>query len=186
MARSLGARSITMVEAGHYDPSDRHHRREAASAFGALCDRAADHDLLVHIEPFAWSSLGRIADAMAIVTGADRPNGGLLLDLWHHVRGPDRGRLPPGFDHERVFGIQLADTLAAPWSNVRNECMNRRLLPGDGHGRLADRLAELADHGPLPPVGVEVFGEAMAGQPPVEAAATAFESMTTVFVDAGL
>ena len=63
IADRMAARSITMVETRAYDPADDRQVSKAAEVFGELCDRAALAGRLVHIEPFAWSSLGRTADA---------------------------------------------------------------------------------------------------------------------------
>lgn len=170
IARALSARSITIVETEQYNPGDADQVRAACEAFGRYCDIASDHGVLVHIEPFAWSALNATSDVAQIVGGADRQNGGVMLDLWHHERGPDAGVLAPELPLDRLFGIQLADTVAHPWPAVRDECMNQRLLPGDGHADLARQLRELAAAGPLPPLGVEVFGETLSSLDPVEAA----------------
>lgn len=158
IAVALDARSITVVETGDYDPQEPAQVRAAAKAFARHCELAAEHGLLVHIEPFAWSSLARLRDAAAIVAAADRLNGGLLVDLWHHVRGPDQGRLDSGIPAESIFAVQLADTGPEPWTSIRDECMTDRRLPGDGKADLAVLLAAVAGPGPLPPIGVEVFG----------------------------
>ncbi len=186
IARALHARSVTVVETEPYDPGDETQVTAAVEAFSTLCDAAAADDILVHIEPFSWSSLGRVTDALAIVASAGRANGGVLLDLWHHTRGPDGGKLDPGVGTESLFGIQLADTLAEPWPNVRDECMHQRLLPGDGHAALAGQLTDLAARGPLPPIGIEVFGDALSGLSPDAAARTAFEATQRVLDAAGL
>lgn len=186
IARRLGARSITVVETRDYNPADERHVAEAVDAFGELCDRAAADDVLVHIEPFAWSDLGRTADAAEIVRRAGRPNGGLLLDLWHHVRGPDHGVLDDDIDVASVFGVQLADTAKEPWANVRDECMTCRLLPGQGHADLAARLAALEERGPLPPIGVEVFGDALEALPALAAASAAYDATCAVLDAAGV
>ena len=186
IAVATSARSITIVETGAFDPSDNAQMREAVAAFGEACDVAAERGVLVHIEPFAWSSLARSADAARIVELAGRENGGLLLDLWHHVRGPDQGVLDASIPPAMLLGIQLADVAPEPWPNVRDECMEHRLLPGEGHGALAGRLADLADRGPLPPVGVEVFGAALSALGPAGAAAAARRSLESTLKAAGL
>ena len=188
IAVDLGARSITIVETSDFD---RTGIAAAAKTFGDYCDLAADHSVLVHLEPFAWSSLGRTDDAMQIAEEADRDNGGVLLDLWHHLRGPDNGALSADVPARRLFGIQLADTLADPWDNVRDECMAHRQLPGAGAGELARRLGELAALGPLPPVGIELFtaedeGSVLAGVPTEEAARLAYEALARTMTEAGL
>ena len=177
IAVALSAYSITIVETGDYDAADASQFETAVEAFAQRCIRAGEHDILVHLEPFAWSSLGRTADAAAIAEAANQPNGGVLLDLWHHVRGPDQGVLDPAISMSRILGIQLADTLAEPWTNVRDECMTSRQLPGTGHADLAARLRSLSDRGSLPPIGIEVFGEVLEGLPAEAAAATARASV---------
>ncbi len=59
---------------------------EAAEAFAGVCDRAAEHGLLVQIEFMSMSSLPTIGDAWAVVQAAGRPNGGIVLDTWHFFR----------------------------------------------------------------------------------------------------
>lgn len=186
IARALDARSITIVETGDYDPADEASVAEAAATFGARCDLAAEDGILVHLEPFSWSSLGRTADAVAIAERAGRANGGVLFDCWHHIRGPDRGHLDPTIPMSMILGIQLADTLAEPWDDVRDECMTQRQLPGQGHADLARRLASLAVRGPLPPIGIEVFGDVLAGHPPDLAARLAMDAMVETLTAAGL
>lgn len=183
-ASALRARAITVVETEPYDPADRHQVAAAVAAYGLLCDAAQRAGAVVHIEPFAWSSLARMEDVLAIVRGADRPNGGVLLDLWHHTRGPDAGVLPPELEASDLLGVQLADTAAEPWANVRDECMHHRLLPGDGTALLSRTLRELAERGPLPPVGVEVFGAALSHDEPAQAARRAFSATMAVLGDA--
>ncbi len=186
IAVALHAYSITIVETGEYEPNDAGHFAAAVSAFGRRCDLAAEHGIVVHIEPFAWSSLGRTADAVAIAEAADRSNGGVLLDLWHHVRGPDGGVLDPSIPMSRILGIQLADTIEQPWPNVRDECMTLRQLPGAGHAQLARRLKDLAARGPLPPIGVEVFGEVLDQVRPDVAASAARDALEQTMAAAGI
>ena len=61
-----------------------------AERFSAVCDRAAEHGLLVALEFLPWTGIPHASDAWDIVRMADRPNGGVLVDSWHHFRG--RGR----------------------------------------------------------------------------------------------
>ena len=61
-AAALGARSITVLETrgrrvGTDIPLD-----VVVEAFGAVCDRAADHGLLVHLEYFPWSGIAIVRD----------------------------------------------------------------------------------------------------------------------------
>src|SRR5579863_3563761 len=82
LADAVGARHAVAVGAitGDLRPS-------ATEGFAALCDRAAEHGLLVALEPQGCSSIADLATATAIVADAGRPNGGLNLDVWHQTRG---------------------------------------------------------------------------------------------------
>lgn len=186
IATATAARSITIVETRSFDANDPMAVDAAVRAFGEACDLAADQGVLVHIEPFAWSDLGSTMVAADIVSQADRRNGGLLLDLWHHVRGPDAARLDPSLPPSMLFGIQLADTVADPWPDVRDECMGHRLLPGEGSADLPRRLAELSARGPLPPIGVEVFSDALADAGAHEAARRCRVAVDETLTVAGL
>ncbi len=88
IAELLGARSINAADV----LGGRWSIGEAAVGFADLCDRAAEHGLLVHLEWLAWSKVPDLETALEIVDVADRPNGGLNIDTWHcaahrHHRG---------------------------------------------------------------------------------------------------
>jgi sugar phosphate isomerase/epimerase len=146
LAAELGARSVTVLEATGASPEPG----VAAEAFEALCERAVPLGLGVHIEPFAWSGIATLAAAHEIVARSGHTNGGILLDTWHLVRGPDRGRLDPAAVHS-VVAVQVSDPAPVPGPNLRDECMADRWLPGPVAKRI---LAQL----PAVPVEVEVFG----------------------------
>jgi sugar phosphate isomerase/epimerase len=146
LASELGARSITVLETTGIAPDPG----LAADAFGELCDRAVPFGLLVHLEPFAWSGIATLARAHEIVARAGHTNGGILLDTWHLVRGPDQGRLDPQALHS-VVAVQVSDPAPVPGPNLRDECMAERLLPGPVSRSILDQL-------PPVPVEVEVFG----------------------------
>lgn len=81
MADRFGCRYLQAI--GPYDGSID----EAGHAYGALCDRAADHGLVVGLEFLPFTNIVSAGDALRIVDVADRPNGGVCVDIWHHARG---------------------------------------------------------------------------------------------------
>jgi sugar phosphate isomerase/epimerase len=157
LAAELGARSVTVLETTGEEPE----AGVAADAFGALCDQAVPLGLGVHIEPFAWSGIATLALAHEIVARAGHTNGGILLDTWHLVRGPDAGRLDPAAI-DSVVAVQVSDPAPVPGPHLRDECMTDRWLPGPVSAAILARL------GPVP-VEVEVFG--LPGTPAVAARA---------------
>ncbi|MEY3679426.1 MAG: hypothetical protein RL547_38, partial [Actinomycetota bacterium] len=62
-------------------------RVEAARAFGTLCDRAADHGLVVGLEFVPFTDIVSAGDSWRIVEDAGRANGGVCVDVWHVERG---------------------------------------------------------------------------------------------------
>jgi sugar phosphate isomerase/epimerase len=165
----LGARSVNAADVlgGAWDVAD------AAAAFAALCDRAAERGLLVHLEWLGWSRIPDLATALEVVTLADRPNGGLNIDMWHCARtgtsAADLLRVPA----HRVLAIQIDDGPAEAEENLVDATLHRRLLPGEGAFDLRGYLGSLRTIGARAPVGVEVFSDDLHALGPDEAAGRA-------------
>lgn len=146
---------------------------DAAAGFGALCDRAAEHGLLVGLEWVpSMTVIGDATTAMRIVVDADRTNGGLCFDSWHLTRSTndlDDVRQLPG---EKIFATQWNDGTIAPQnSDYLEDCLANRAAPGDGQFALVEMVKILDAIGSTAPIGLEVCSaELWAG--PVGAAAT--------------
>jgi sugar phosphate isomerase/epimerase len=169
IADATGARSLnaTDVFGGPWSIDD------AAEAFAGLCDRAHEHNLLVHLEGLPWSQIPDVATAWEIARLADRPNGGIVVDAWHFFRaGADFDALKavPG---ERVLNIQLDDGPAEGEDNLVHATLHDRLLPGDGEFDLATLIATLRAIDAVAPIGVEVFSDELHARGPTEAARAA-------------
>ncbi|MCY4134668.1 MAG: TIM barrel protein [bacterium] len=161
-AAALGARSITVLEHSDWQPGE--HLDQAAATLAEIADQAAGHGILALIEPFAWSPLDDHRVAAEIVGRADRPNAGLLMDMWHLWRGPERGQLDTSIDPAMIKAIQVGDTGPDPVSQpppeeIAYECIHHRLMPGEGHGNIADLLADLVGRGVDAPLAIEVFSD---------------------------
>jgi sugar phosphate isomerase/epimerase len=162
VADAIGARSINVVDLG---PRRTFSVDAAAEAFAGVCDRAWEHGLLVHIEFLPWSSIPTMESAWEIVQAAGRDNGGVLLDTWHFLRSGGTPESLPKFPLDRVLAVQVSDAPAIAESNVMEETMERRLLPGQGAARVRDVIEVLSDGGCTAPVGVEVFSTELAALP---------------------
>jgi sugar phosphate isomerase/epimerase len=129
LAAAVGARSVSLVDGPGAPPA----LEAAAAAFAALCDRAAEHGLLVHVEFWPGSALD-LATAAAVVQAAGRPNGGLLVDTWHLARTPDGDDLLGTVPGDRLLAVQLSDSprVAGPEPEYLRATMQDRLLPGEG------------------------------------------------------
>ncbi len=176
LADAVGARSLNAVDVfgGAWGVD------EAAEAFAGLCDRAAEHGLLVHIEWLPWSRIPDLATARRIVELADRPNGGLCVDAWHLVRAdvdPDELAAVPG---ELILAVQLDDGPIPPEADLVSATLHERRLPGQGDFDLTGIVRALAATGTSAPTGVEVFSDELHLLGPSEAARRAADATRAV------
>jgi sugar phosphate isomerase/epimerase len=178
IADALGARSINAADVlgGAWTIDD------AAEAFAGLCERAAEHGLLVHLEFLPWSRIPDLATAWEVVRKADRVNGGVAIDAWHWFRSGASSDLTtlraiPG---DKVLGIQLDDAPRDPEANLMSATLHQRLLPGEGVIDLAALLGALHEIGAVAPIGVEVFSDELHELGPIEAAKRAADATRAV------
>lgn len=173
IAEAVGGRSLNAVDVfgGDWDID------AAAEAFAGLCDRAAEHGVVVHIEFLPWSKIPDLATAWEIVQRAGRSNGGVAVDAWHWFRGGGDLEVLKGIPGERVLGLQLDDGPAEPEANLIEATLHDRRLPGDGDFDLASLMATLREIGAVAPVGIEVFSDELHALPPAQAARRAGDAL---------
>ena len=174
MADGLGARSITAV-----DPFERTVPLEVmVECFARLCDRAAEHGLLVHLEFLSWGPVPDLATAWDIVRLANRANGGIMLDVLHLMRCGGRDMLAevPG---DRILATQLCDGLLVRQGDCYADAADRD-WPGQGEFAVAALLHELRANGCRAPLGVDVMGAATVGMTPEAVAWKAFQALDAV------
>ncbi|HEV8298504.1 MAG TPA: TIM barrel protein, partial [Acidimicrobiales bacterium] len=164
-AAGLGARSVNVVLR-----HDEHWTIDAAAAeFARVCDRAVADGLLVHIEPVPFMKVKSVPAGWEIVRLADRPNGGIQIDAWHHFRGPARDDDLSSVPGERILAVQLCDAPAEPDGKAFEEANHRRRVPGEGDLDLTGLLRLLyRDRGCRAPIGVEIFSDEVDARPPAE------------------
>jgi sugar phosphate isomerase/epimerase len=161
-----------------------------ANAFAQLCDRAAEHGLLVGLE---WlpqmSNISDATTALRIVTEADRANGGLCVDAWHLTRSTnnlDDLRMLPG---EKVFATQWNDGTIAPLPSndpfdYREDCLSNRVPPGHGEFAVVEMVRILDAIGSRAPIGVEVCSTELWAAPVEFAAQLSADAMRQVLFEA--
>jgi sugar phosphate isomerase/epimerase len=103
--------------------------------------------------------------ALALVEGADAPNGGLAIDTWHMAKlgiEPDELRRIPA----RYLGwVELSD---GQWENMPDpveETTKHRRLPGEGEFPIVDYVNACRDAGYDGPWGVEVLSDELRSLP---------------------
>jgi sugar phosphate isomerase/epimerase len=164
MAEALRVDSVSVVEPfGAEYPLE-----ELVESFAALCDRAAERGLRIQLEFVPFTGVRDLAAAWDVVRLADRPNGGLLVDVWHYFRGrPDAGLLAriPG---ERIHAVQVCDAAAEPVGTLARDSLRHRRLPGEGELDVVGLLSLLMGKPGLGAIGLEVFSEELWRLPPDE------------------
>lgn len=154
-------------------------------AYGELCADAAQHtDARIVYEFMPYDTVVNSLDAaLAVVEGANAPNGGLAIDTWHlgklDVEPDELRRIPPRF----VSWVELSDGpygIAEEWLD---EVINRRKLPGEGDFPIRDYVRVCRELGYEGPWGVEVLSEELRNLPIAEifdrAYATSVAQLTT-------
>lgn len=133
---------------------------DAGADYAALCDRAADHGLVVGLEFLPFTNIATAADALRIVEHADRDNGGVCIDIWHHQRGADDLDLIRAIPGEKVTGIQVSDGPLSPTlENYYEDTLRTRVPPGEGEMDVAGFVAAVRSTGASVPWGLEVCNE---------------------------
>lgn len=130
----------------------------AADQLAALAELACASGIRIGYEALAWGKFVKTFDhALAIVTQANHPALGLVLDSFHTLVRPedwsDIGKIPP----EMIFFVQLGDApdvAAADYMTLRREHSN---LPGEGHLDVTGFLRAVMGTGYDGPVSIEIF-----------------------------
>jgi sugar phosphate isomerase/epimerase len=175
---ALGGRHLTVTGAGLQGPVER-----SAEKFAGVCDRAAEHGLLIALEFLPWTEVPDADHAREIVELAGRSNGGVQVDTWHHFRGAasdDQLRaLPP----EMVIAIQFDDDMMSGEGTLYEQTFER-LVPGEGEFPLIHFLHVLAANGVTAPLGVEVISSRFKAMPVAEAARISADATRAILDEA--
>jgi sugar phosphate isomerase/epimerase len=140
---------------------------QIVESFGELCADAArytDAKIVYEFMPYDVQ-VNDVDSALAVVEGADAPNGGLAFDTWHlgklQLEPDDLRRIPSRF----LGWVELCDGPYEYAEDRLDEVINRRLLPGEGEFPVAEYVAVFRELGYDGPWGVEVLSEELRNLP---------------------
>lgn len=151
LADQIGSRYLQVI--GPYDQP----LPEAIEQFGLICDRAAAYDMKVGLEFLPFTNVRTAADAMSIVGAADRANGGVCVDIWHHRRGADDTAMIDAIPADKVMAIQINDGPMVPQlDDYKQDCLQHRIAPGEGEMQVVEFVAMLLRMGVSAPWSLEV------------------------------
>ena len=155
--------------------------------FGELCTDAARHtDAKIVYEFMPYDvNVNDVERALAVVEGADAPNGGLALDTWHlgklRLEPGELRRIPPRF----LSWVELCDGPYEYAEDRLDEVINRRKLPGEGEFPLQEYVAVCRELGYEGPWGIEVLSEELRSLPIDQIFDRAFETTMAQLTAAG-
>jgi sugar phosphate isomerase/epimerase len=141
----LGAKAVLLAV------DDTDHDR-ATGNYAALCDHAAPFGLTLDIEFMPWTAVPTLAAAIQLVSAADRPNAGIVVDTLHVDRSGTSLSELSAVDHRWLHYIQICDAKRERPSTTDaliREARTARMFPGDGGLDLAGMLASLPAHLPI-------------------------------------
>ena len=157
---------------------------QLAEAFAELCadarDRAGGVDVVYEFMPFDVN-VKTVETALAVVQGANQPNGGLAIDTWHMAKlgiEPEHLRMIP---LGCLTWIELSD---GQWANMEDpvdEVVNHRNLPGEGQFPIREYVAVAQEMGYDKPWGVEVLSEELRSLPIEEEFKRSYEATIAQF-----
>ena len=153
-AAALGARQIKIGPDMNARSWPLEHMVER---YSGMCAQARAKGTAIALEIMPWSNLRTINEGLAVVAGADAPNGGLLLDIWHLARGgqdyADISRIPLHY----IQHIEIDDADREVVGTVLEDTLDRRRLCGEGALDVAAFLRAVQASGYVGPYGVEII-----------------------------
>lgn len=149
--------------------------------FALLCDDAARAGTKVGLELTPFSNTPNLQSALAIIDGAGRLNGGLMLDIWHVARGGIEFNAIAALPKRYIFGVELNDALLEVQGTLIEDTLERRLFCGEGEFDVAGFIDALDEAGFDGPFGIEVLSDKVRSMTLEDAAQQSFETTARVF-----
>lgn len=155
-ARELGARTIKIGPGIGEETADI---ELMTREFTLLCQQAAEVGTSIVLEIMPFSNVRTVDVALQIVEGANQPNGGLLLDIWHLSRGgvdfSEITKIPARF----IGSIELNDADKYAIEPLWMDTIHKRRLPGEGVFDVHAFIKAVQAAGYEGPWGLEVISD---------------------------
>jgi len=149
--------------------------------FAKISLEAANVGTSIVLEIMPFSNVNTIDTALGIVQGANQPNGGLLLDVWHLSRsGIDFSEIEK-IPVEFIGAVELDDADKYPINPLWQDTIHKRKLPGEGVLNIPAFIKTILAKGYEGPWGVEVLSEVIRKLPLEEMAKRTFDTSIAQF-----
>ncbi|WP_080793754.1 sugar phosphate isomerase/epimerase family protein [Corynebacterium pacaense] len=155
---------------------------EIAGHFTDLAAEAQDAGIKLALEATPFSHLPTIREAVELVTRADNPAAGLMVDIWHTskvgIGHRDVWKIVP---LEKVHAVEIDDGFFDSLGTMFEESSNRRAYCGEGEFDTADFVQSTIDAGWTGPWGVEIISDEHRNLPAAEGIRRAFDTAAASF-----
>jgi sugar phosphate isomerase/epimerase len=149
---------------------------DVVRAIARCADIIGDAGAGLAIEYLPWTPVPGTRAALDVAARAGSDRVGVLLDVWHHFRGPDTWADLEAVPLEAIAYVQFSDALPVESDDVLAETLARRVFPGDGEFDLEGWCERVRAKGFDGVVSVEVLNEALRDLDPAEFARRAYVS----------
>jgi sugar phosphate isomerase/epimerase len=154
---------------------------EVIRSFAALCDEAKNVGTNVVLEILPWSNIPDIRTGIELVSGADKSNGGLLVDIWHMGRGGIPYHEVAAMPGRFLGYVELSDAAQKPIGKLIEDTMNHRKLCGEGSFDVPVFLRAIKATDYDGPFGIEIISEEQRSRPLKEAVERSFATAMAQF-----
>lgn len=113
----------------------------------------------IALEFMPFSNVPSVTAASALVAAAGHRAGGLMVDLWHIMRGPGTLDELAALPLEHIIGVELDDGDAEQVGDGYSDTILRRRVPGQGVWDVPAFIRILQDKGWPGPWGIEILSE---------------------------
>jgi sugar phosphate isomerase/epimerase len=150
-------------------------------SFAGLCDEAKNAGTNVVLEILPWSNIPDIKTGIEVVAGADKSNGGLLVDIWHMARGGIPYHEVAAMPHRFVGHVELSDAVPKPIGKLIEDTVNHRRLCGEVSFDVPAFLRSIKATGYDGPFGIEIISDEQRNRPLKEAVDRSFATAMAQF-----
>ncbi len=127
------------------------------------------------IEYLPFSPLCSVTDTVALARSVGFDRAGVLIDIWHHICGPDDWDALAAVPATAIAYVEFDDA-PMPGGDLEHATVQYRTLPGEGAFDLARFVRTIEATGYLGPVSVEILSAEWRRQDVKTFAARAFSS----------
>lgn len=149
---------------------------ESAASLAAVCDVIAPSGARVAIEYLPFLPVASLVEARQLAEEAGLHRAGVLVDSWHHFRGPDDDQQLDALPLEAIAYVQFDDALPMVSGDLTAETVDRRTFPGEGEFDLSGFCRRLKSKGFDGLVSVEILNADWRQRDPALFARRAYET----------